>query len=108
MPRLTILVSSAICASALSQSKETSSGIVKRGTASTRMVKVSTSAQSRIAHTASMGDTEDFEDDWIMPNDISRDNTQDKMRQYYKELKLKRQCERYKGCWRDRAYFKQC
>jgi hypothetical protein len=107
MPKLTILVSNAICASALSQSKETSSGTAKLGTASTRTVKVSTSAQSRIAHTASMGDTEDSEDDWIMPNDISRDNTQDKMRQYYEDLNLKRQCERYKGCWQDRAYFKQ-
>lgn len=106
MPKLTTQVSDATCATSALQSKETSSGTVKRGTASPLMVTANTSAQSRTASLVWGENVEAFEGvDRIMLNDISRDNTQDKMRQYYKELNLQRQCERYEGRWWGRSYF---
>ena len=85
MPRHMIQVSNATCASTAVQSRETSSAIVKLGTAFTLMGTANISAHLRIANMASGGTKEAFEDDWIMPN-MSRNSTQDRMRQYCEEL----------------------
>lgn len=86
MPRHTILVLSATCVGINMQKREISSGTVGH----TLTMKTSTSAQSKTANSVSMGGVEAFEgSDRIMLNDISRDNTQDKMRTYCKERNLK-------------------
>jgi hypothetical protein len=88
MPRYTIQVSAATCASTTAQSTETLSATVELSMASTLTGRVNTSAHSKIVNMVSGGNKEAFKDDWITPNDMSRYTAQNKMRQYYKEIKL--------------------
>lgn len=99
MPKYTIQVSNATCASTPAQSKETSSATVKLSMASILMGTANISAHSWTANMASRGDMEAFKGDWITPNDMSRDIPQTIMRQYFEELSLQRQRERYEGSW---------
>jgi hypothetical protein len=99
MPRYTTQVSSATCASTTAQNKETSIATVKLSMASTFMETANTSAHLTTVNMVSRGDVEASEDDWITPNDISRYTPQERMRQYYEELNLQRQCEWYEGSW---------
>ena len=99
MPRYTIQISNAICASTTARNNETSGATVMLSMASTLMGTVNISAHSRTVNTASMVNKEDFKDDWITPNDMSRYTAQNKMRQYYEGITLQRQCERYEGSW---------
>ena len=62
MPRYTIQVSNATCASTTARNKETSGATVVLSMASTLMGTVNTSAHSRTANTVSMGDKEAFKE----------------------------------------------
>ena len=99
MPGYTIQVLNVSCANTAAQSKETSSATGELSMVPTVTVIANTSARSKTANTVLVGSEEALEDDWITPNDMSRYMVQRKMRQYYKEIKLQRQCESYEGSW---------
>jgi hypothetical protein len=98
IPRSTIHLSNAIYATTSVQSKETSNAIVNIGMAFILLDIANTFVRMRAVNMQSMEYLGALKDDWIMPNDISRESTQDKMRQCYKEGQDNKMT--YEGCER--------